>query len=319
MNSLSNAVRQQARRVLHQYSHRLAGRMLTVFPEDRFIVSYPKSGNTWVRFLVASLMSPGPIDFLEMEYQIAMIYGCTDASLLKKCRPRVLSSHEYFDPRYRKLIYAVRDPRDVVLSSYHHHLRLREIPDGFPFDLYVSRWSRGEAWGRPGFGTWSENALSWIATRQTDPGFLLVRYEDLQDAPQRELTRVAEFMGLDASPRRVAQAVEFSSAERLRNLEKQQHEAWGMTRGSRPDVPFIGTAAAGGWKSTLSRDSVKKIESACGAAMELLGYEFASKSITEGIANPATAWTKPQPAADDLNPVPVSRRTPQWAAEEIDR
>ena len=34
------------------------GRNLRVFPDDVFLVSYPKSGNTWTRFLIANLIYP---------------------------------------------------------------------------------------------------------------------------------------------------------------------------------------------------------------------------------------------------------------------
>jgi hypothetical protein len=36
----------------------LAGNNYTVYPDDTFLVSYPKSGNTWVRFLLANLIHP---------------------------------------------------------------------------------------------------------------------------------------------------------------------------------------------------------------------------------------------------------------------
>ena len=35
-----------------------AGRNFTVYPDDTFLVSYPKSGNTWVRFLLSNLLFP---------------------------------------------------------------------------------------------------------------------------------------------------------------------------------------------------------------------------------------------------------------------
>ena len=33
-----------------------AGRDLAVYADDTFVVSYPRSGNTWTRFLVANLV-----------------------------------------------------------------------------------------------------------------------------------------------------------------------------------------------------------------------------------------------------------------------
>ena len=36
----------------------LGGRRFTTFEDDMFLVSYPRSGNTWVRFLLANLRYP---------------------------------------------------------------------------------------------------------------------------------------------------------------------------------------------------------------------------------------------------------------------
>ena len=38
-------------------------------------------------------------------------------------RPRVLKSHESFQPHYPSVIYIVRDPRDVAVSYYHHAMK----------------------------------------------------------------------------------------------------------------------------------------------------------------------------------------------------
>jgi hypothetical protein len=105
------------------------------------------------------------------------------------------------------------------------------------------------------------------------PGFLLVRYEDLLQDPSRELSRLAGFLGIAARREALSQAIERSSASRLRQLEKVEHEAWVTTKGKRADVPFIAAAVAGGWKQTLPGPSVALIESAWGHLMNSLGYE----------------------------------------------
>jgi hypothetical protein len=285
---LYERIRHRAGRVLERYTHRAAGRMLRVFPDDSFLVSYMKSGNTWLRFLIANLMpGSGPVTFLEVEDRIPMIYDCTNVALLKKTRPRVIASHECFDPRYRRVIYLVRDPRDVAISAYYHHLRLREIPEGYSLSSFVSRWLTETHWDSPRFGNWREHVVSWTMTRGTDPGFLLLRYEDMRQNPLRELGRAASFLGLNASPEALANAIEVSSADRMRSLEQRQHEQWSRTKGTRADVPFVRTAVSGGWRSALSEDSVREIESVCGAVMQSLGYELASKPVL--IASSAAA------------------------------
>ena len=104
-------------------------------------------------------------------------------------------------------------------------------------------------------------------------GFLLVRYEDLLQDTWRELGRMVGFLGLAANAEMLTQAIERSSANRLRQLEKVEHEAWVTTKGKRADIPFIAEAVAGAWKQKLPKPSVALIESAWGHLMNSLGYE----------------------------------------------
>src|SRR5258708_8153953 len=105
----------QAGRVLT--GRQIAGRGLTVFPDDIFLVSYPRSGNTWARFLLGNLIyQDDPITFSNLESRIPEIYFNRDRFLRELPRPRMLKSHECFQPHYPRVIYIVRDPRDVAGS-----------------------------------------------------------------------------------------------------------------------------------------------------------------------------------------------------------
>src|SRR5437870_7388500 len=107
-----------------------AGRRLTVFPDDVFLVSYPRSGNTWTRFLIGNLLDQeDPITFANIESRIPEIYFFPDKVLRRLPRRRILKSHEYFDHRYKRVVYIVRDPRDVATSMYHYSIKRRNIPD----------------------------------------------------------------------------------------------------------------------------------------------------------------------------------------------
>ena len=76
-----------------------AGRGLTIRDDDIFIVSYPKSGNTWTRFLLGNLCyKDGTISFANIENKVPDIYKNTNRALLRLAGPRLLKSHEYFDP-----------------------------------------------------------------------------------------------------------------------------------------------------------------------------------------------------------------------------
>jgi len=255
----------------------VAGRNLMVHPDDTFITSYPRSGNTWTRFLIANLLhSDRPVTFANIESLIPDATVVSSRAIKQVPRPRVIKSHEYFDPRYPKVIYLVRDPRDVALSLYHSRRKYRSIDDSYPLERFVSeRFLPGDL-----DISWSEHVGSWLATRMNHPGFLLVRYEDLRQDPVRELRRMAIFLGVTADAHVLTQAVERSAAQRLRDLEKAEHEQWLGTRGKRADVPFIGEAIAGGWKWKLPNSSIALIESTWGHLMNTLGYETSTVPLT---------------------------------------
>src|SRR5262250_161756 len=113
----------------------IAGRTLAVRPDDVFLVSYPRSGNTWTRFLVANLLHPHePATFANIERMVPDIYVNSQVALLRVPHPRVLKSHEPFDPRYKKVVYIVRDPRDVAVSMYHWEIKRGRIREECPWD-----------------------------------------------------------------------------------------------------------------------------------------------------------------------------------------
>lgn len=254
------------------------GRNLRVFPDDIFLVSYPKSGNTWTRFLIANLVFPEKQpDFANINELIPDPEGLSKRHLETMPRPRYIKSHQYFDPRYKKLIYIVRDPRDVVLSEFHFDIKRRAISEDYPLPQFVSRFVRGEL-NHP-YGTWGENAASWFYTRRQGPQFLLVRYESLQSQAIEEMEKIAEFLGVSADPQRIAFAIQQSSADRMRELEKKQGMLWSSTRETRQDKPFVRAAKSGGWKNELPESSIAEIEGAWGGLMREIGYELAVPSL----------------------------------------
>jgi hypothetical protein len=252
-------------------------RDITIFPDDVFLTSYPRSGNTWTRFLVGNLVYQNePVTFLTVERLVPDMYKSSDRVLRNLPRPRILKSHECFDPRYKKVIYIVRDPRDVAVSNYHWELKLRSVRDGFPIEDFVPRWMEPQFW--PRIGSWGDHVTSWLSTRQGNEGFLLLRYEDLKQDPQRALAQAAEFLGIEPSMERLNRAVELSSAENMRKLEKQESAQWVATTLTRQDKPFVRNATSGGWKAVLPEQTVAYIEKRWGHLMRNLGYELVTHS-----------------------------------------
>jgi hypothetical protein len=251
------------------------GRNLVIFPDDVFLVSFPKSGNTWTRFLLANLVHPEQAATFANIHQLIPDPSVTTKKEFDRIeRPRIIKSHECFDPRYPRVIYIVRDPRDVVLSQYHYHRKLKKLTDDSPLEKFVARFLAGETCPH---GSWGENVTTWLTSRHNDPRFLLLRYEDMVADPQRELTRVAVFMNVTPDAGRISQAVERSAADQMRKLEKVQSDQSSLTKDSRKDLSFVRAAKSGGWRNELPDSLVEQLEAKWGHIMTFLGYELATR------------------------------------------
>ncbi len=143
---------------------------------------------------------------------------------------------------------------------------------------FVPRFIAGEF--DPKFGSWRDNVLSWTSVRGDDPGFLLLRYEDMKRDTAGVLASVVAFLDrcafrkIDSTPEALQRAIELSSAENMRALEKQDAGSWVLTKHTRSDKPFVRSATFGGWKTQLDSESVEAIESAWGSLMQELRYEL---------------------------------------------
>jgi hypothetical protein len=279
MSSLIRRVKDHTRTVAEVLlGRRAAGRALTVFPDDVFIVSYVRSGSTWARFLFGNLFQPEPITFGNVDRLVPLIYDHPDRVL--RGLPRLIKSHECFDPRYPQVIHIVRDPRDVAVSFYYYNLKVGELPDGYPMDEFVDRFLAARTVGYADrLGSWEDHTLSWLRLRKGKPGYRLVRYEDLLSDTAAQLGRLAELLPIPSSPEKIERAVKLSSAAQMKSLEEKQGKQWGTTKNTRTDIPFIREATSGGWRAKLSPASARKIEKAWGATMEELGYELSKPPV----------------------------------------
>jgi len=255
-----------------------AGRNLTVFPDDVFIVSYPRSGNTWTRFLIGNLVRQDPpVTFANLEARVPEIYLFPDRVLRRLSRPRILKSHECFDPRYKTIIYIVRDPRDVAVSYYHYAIKRGWIEQHYSIEQFVPRFLVGEFDVRARWAAaWDDHVMSWVSMRQGREGFLMLRYEDMLQDSERALSKIARLLNIDASASRVSHAIQLSSADHMRELEKEEGRQWLLTKNTRQDKPFVRTAKSENWRTALPESCITEIESIWGRVMSQVGYKVSS-------------------------------------------
>lgn len=181
------------------------------------IVSYPRSGRTWLRVMLHEL-SINPV--FSHGAARKMLYG--DANTMRHDIP------DYFGNR---VLLLLRDPRDLIVSYFHHCVR-QNVWDG---DL--SGFIRHPIFG---FERLLAFTLGWLEAHGRFKDFATVRYEDLRQDTEIELKRVVAFLGCTISgPQALSKVVAEQSFEQMKYREKsgELHARYGkrFTPGSEND------------------------------------------------------------------------------------
>jgi len=184
-------------------------------PRNAFLVSsFPKSGNTYLRFLIFAYFNSGILEYSDMEQAIPYV-GLNKASRNTGTND-LYKTHERPSRFYRRGIYLVRDGRSVVASLYRAQLRRNLTQESFRG--FLEKFISGSI---SGYGAWHKHTQAWLREVQQSGDWLLVRYDDLIEDPEYVLQRVLQHLGETVSQSKIQSAVVRSSPENIRNAESR--------------------------------------------------------------------------------------------------
>lgn len=247
---------------------------LSIRADDTFIVSYPKSGNTWMRFLLGALLlrgrQGGEVDFGNMDELIPDIYRHGGLKLRALPAPRFLKSHEPYDPRVKRAVCMVRDPRSVALSYYFFLKRERRLGPDEPISSFMPRFLRGEL---DSYGPWDAHVQGWLAAEQEHPGVVVLSYEQMRADPLAGARRAASALGLPDDEESLAAAIQASSFERMQALDRGRDANTNAgLKGKDLSILFVRKGKPDEWREHLKGESLEQLHDAFGQTMGRLGY-----------------------------------------------
>jgi hypothetical protein len=242
-------------------------------PDDVFIVTYPRSGTTWMQMILYQLTTDGGMDFPHIYEYCPWFERSSRSGLGFEARPspRLFKSHL----TYRKIpkgpckyIYVARDGRDVAVSYYHLYRDYSGFEGTFPefFDRYLR--------GKVEFGSWFEHVRGWWRHRD-DPNVLFLRFEELLNDLEGGVRKIIAFCGFEIAQERMPTIL-----ERCRFAFMKQHEsrfdpvagaAWEQGAQGRA---FLRTGRAGDGKDQLSPEQAAQFDQACEKLLGPTGIDF---------------------------------------------
>jgi aryl sulfotransferase len=271
-----------------------------------WLASYPKSGNTWLRIALSSLLSGRPADINAMPFvsviannraRFDTALGIESADLTieqeTNLRPRAYEiwsadaelplyckTHDAYretpagEPLFptaatRGAVCVVRDPRAVAVSLANHLAESNDKAIARMEDA-AAGFSSSSPRLSPQLlqrpGRWRDNVESWLGAPFP---VHLVRYEDMHSDPHAAFAGVAAFLGLPSDRKRIAAAVEAAAFPRLQAQERTS----GFIEKPTQAAAFFREGSVDGWRRTLLSDQTARIVAEHGDVMRRCNYD----------------------------------------------
>lgn len=255
---------------------------------DCVIVSYGKSGRTWLRVMLSR--------FYQLRFGLPMRSLLSFDNLHRRNEgiPKVLFTHDNYIRDYtgnfdskadfsgKKVVLLVRHPADVAVSQYFQwryrmaagKKRINDYPPhGAEVPIFDFVMREGAMLERV-----VEFMNAWARALPDLDSSLVIRYEDMRASPETSLHRILAFMGAEPTDGEVSQAVEFASFDKMRSLEARNvfwlYGSKLLAKDkSNPDSYKVRRGKVGGYRDYFDDDQARQIDEFVGARLDpVYGY-----------------------------------------------
>jgi hypothetical protein len=248
-------------------------------PSDAFLVGHPKSGNTWLAYMLAILQRPDHADEITLanigewvptihhrDQKVAQYEDLPDPRIFRQEEPR-------WPALYPRVIFLTRDPRAVLLSYYHMYLVFcgfgaAEVPLAGFVREYLDKGCI-EDW-EPHLIRWDRHARYWIDRQRRADDVLLVKYEEMIEDRREVLRKAVRFLDIPSPDDALERAVRRGSFQSMRS-DEDRHGAESYRR-AKGQGRFIRKGRVDSWKEELPPDVAEAITAEFRPVMEELGY-----------------------------------------------
>ena len=232
-------------------------------PSDVWVASFPKSGTTWLQEMI--YLIENDCDFTKakaktLEERSPFIeYPSPGIKHINKMNsPRVIKTHLPFEflpqdvDKKSKIVYAVRNPKDVCVSFYYFIRMVNDI--GFSgtisemIELFID--------GKIPYGPWAKHVDSYASNSNV----LLIHYEDMIHDPKRELKRLCDFLGKKLDEKQMDAIIEWCSFDNMKKNPSVNYE-WNKTLGIfAKEGEFFRKGQVGDWLNHFKSKQSKRLD-----------------------------------------------------------
>ncbi|XP_022091467.1 sulfotransferase 1A3-like isoform X1 [Acanthaster planci] len=265
---------------------------LEIRQDDVFIVTYTKAGTTWTQEIMSCVLHDGNLDevnkrhtmkrvpFLEMNTGGTVHSDCPRThrmiGWMPRSSPRLIKSHlpgQLLPPQVWekkvKIVYVIRNPKDVAVS-YFHHTRLLCPHLDISWDYFFEKFHSGDI----GYGKWWEHYL-YFWERRNEDHILLLRFEDMKKDLRGTVKQISEFLGKSFSDDIIDAITDHCTfANMKKNPMTNPDVLIQQIVGKREGVSFMRKGVVGDSKTQLSESQAEAIDALCKEKLTVVGLTF---------------------------------------------
>jgi hypothetical protein len=173
-------------------------------------------------------------------------------------------------------IYIIRNPLDVVDSALSYFKPDKKERADLIHQFCVT--GSTEPWfSTLGYSSWNNNVDSWTNKEHNFP-VKAIRYEDLLENPEENIQSIADFLGVDASQKKIKEIVRETSFDKMKKTEDMELKSgqvgvfFDEHKYSKTEFTFMRSGKSGGYRENLTESEISRLMDYFGPHMEKYGY-----------------------------------------------